>query len=322
MDPTLQLRIGAIFALLASSLVGFFSPYGLKSVTARSSSLPIQKEESEREEDSFDISSSMVFRAFKVFTGGLLLSVAVLHLLVDARANLSTEIVIEATNDYPITEVILLAGVSFPPFMGVLVKYLIAFTTKYPSVHETAPKDASLLGVPPAFDTTPTDGALCTHEHFGSGMLTMTKLWILEISVAVHSIAIGFALGTEENADTIKALLIALCFHQLCEGFILGYATLERGLQRQLVLLLIVIFSLSTSVGVVIGILVKSTDDLVTVDGAVNAFAAGCLVYTSIADILNEEFTKVVEEPVYAKAVLVAATLTGFTCMGVLALWA
>jgi zinc transporter 1/2/3 len=47
----------------------------------------------------------------------------------------------------------------------------------------------------------------------------------LEISVAVHSIIIGIALGSAAGAEelpSMEAYLIAICFHQFFEGMALG----------------------------------------------------------------------------------------------------
>ena len=50
------------------------------------------------------------------------------------------------------------------------------------------------------------------------------KIGIFECSVALHSIIIGFDLGSlgAEDISTITSLMIALAFHQYFEGFALG----------------------------------------------------------------------------------------------------
>ena len=59
-------------------------------------------------------------------------------------------------------------------------------------------------------------------KHIGHDLAytsELSKAFILEVSVAIHSIVIGFGFGSlgENELSTIKALLIALCFHQLFE---------------------------------------------------------------------------------------------------------
>jgi zinc transporter 1/2/3 len=71
----------------------------------------------------------------------------------------------------------------------------------------------------------------CDHTHAinmiaGSDSIgIIIKAYMMEISVAIHSVIIGIALGSlagPDNLAPLSALLIAICFHQFFEGLGLG----------------------------------------------------------------------------------------------------
>jgi zinc transporter ZupT len=71
----------------------------------------------------------------------------------------------------------------------------------------------------------------CDHTHAinmiaGSDSFgVIIKAYMMEISVAIHSVIIGIALGSlagPDNLAPLVALLIAICFHQFFEGLGLG----------------------------------------------------------------------------------------------------
>lgn len=324
MDPTLSLRIGAIFALLASSVIGIYSPYLFKLFSSTSKTNDIDS----ISQGDQNISSNMMFRVFKVFTGGLLLSVAVIHLLTDSMHDLSSESITMATNEYPITQAILLCGMAFSLTIEIAGKHIsnVLSTSHSKSTTESHSHEnikGTLVSTTPDIELGPASSVACPHEHLKSGSMTLSKLLVLEVSVAVHSLAIGFGLGTQsESIQNIEALLIAMCFHQLFEGFCLGATMIELDLNWNFRMLCNAIFSLSVCIGIIVGILAQESEILDHVSGVANAFAAGCLIYTSIVDIIAEEFSRIVSEPAYAKALMLAATMTGFAFMAILAIWA
>ena len=53
---------------------------------------------------------------------------------------------------------------------------------------------------------------------------------MLELGIALHSVLIGVALGVSDSA-TAPALAAALVFHQSFEGFALGSALADAGMQ-------------------------------------------------------------------------------------------
>jgi hypothetical protein len=72
MDESFNLRLGAIFIIFVVSLVGFFLPYYLVTNGFR------------------ELDSNIYFLNLKSFASGIILSVAMIHLLAESASTLST----------------------------------------------------------------------------------------------------------------------------------------------------------------------------------------------------------------------------------------
>lgn len=120
---------------------------------------------------------------------------------------------------------------------------------------------------------------------------------LLEIGILFHSVFIGMSLAVSTGAD-LTVLLVAIAFHQLFEGLALGsrIATVSWGENRVLQpWLMALAYGCTTPIGQAIGIATSdlydpdSTTGLLVV-GIMNAVSAGLLTYTSLVDLLSEDF--------------------------------
>ena len=157
----------------------------------------------------------------------------------------------------------------------------------------------------------------------------LSNLIVSVVSISVHSLVIGLSLGLS-GSDEFVALFVAIIFHQLLEGIALGSATAESGLGNKIVLLFAAIYSVTTPIGIAVGIAVHQSLDtsspamLYTV-GILDAIAAGALIYLSLADHMNalRVHAKWMRRSTPATQVACfAAFYTGATVMLVLAIWA
>jgi zinc transporter 1/2/3 len=120
---------------------------------------------------------------------------------------------------------------------------------------------------------------------------------VLELGIAMHSVIIGLDLGVSGN-DEFVALLIALSFHQFFEGFALGGALIDAGI-RSLGKLAPAIawFACSTPIGVLLGVGIHSSYNAnsrtaLIVQGVLDAASAGILIYSSLVELINNQFTQ------------------------------
>jgi len=151
------------------------------------------------------------------------------------------------------------------------------------------------------------------------------RAYIIESSIAIHSVLIGVGLGVLSNLNSIQILLIALCFHQLFEGIALGGAVAKADATKMFLGTLISLFSLSCPIGVAIGTAVASSyedgdPNGEWTKGVLNSIAAGTLLYIGMFDLMNQSFGK--PNPGMKKFVMVGSVFFGLGIMALLAYWA
>ncbi|KAK4355065.1 hypothetical protein RND71_024036 [Anisodus tanguticus] len=116
---------------------------------------------------------------------------------------------------------------------------------------------------------------------------------VLELGILVHSIIIGVSLGASQNTEMIKPLLVALSFHQFFEGMGLGGCISKTKFKSISTAIMAVIFSLTTPVGIGIGIsMVYNAHSSIAliVEGILNSVSSGILVYMALVDLLASDF--------------------------------
>lgn len=119
---------------------------------------------------------------------------------------------------------------------------------------------------------------------------------LLECGILFHSIFIGLALAVSVGSEQV-ILLIAIAFHQTFEGLALGSRIAAVGWKPRALQpwLMALAYGCTTPLGQAIGIATRNLYDpdgevgLIVV-GTFNAISAGLLTYTSLVDLLSEDF--------------------------------
>ena len=114
--------------------------------------------------------------------------------------------------------------------------------------------------------------------------------FILMIALSVHSIFEGLALGLQLNEAQVINIVIAILVHKGAAGSSLGISLVKTfptnfRLCRQM----IVIFSLATPLGVLIGMAIANAGDIY--DIIFSSIAAGSFVYIACSEVIVEEFS-------------------------------
>lgn len=109
-------------------------------------------------------------------------------------------------------------------------------------------------------------------------------------------IFIGITLGISSDADTVRALMIALFFHQGNEGLALGVLFVKAGYSNLKFMLLASAFIFVTPLGVAIGIGVSSNYNGLSkaalgTEGVFDAVSAGILIYNGLCDVILPTFS-------------------------------
>ncbi|PIA17746.1 ZIP zinc/iron transport family [Coemansia reversa NRRL 1564] len=179
-----------------------------------------------------------------------------------------------------------------------------------------------------------------THVHGASFIENTTSLknhqhkistYILELGICLHSVIIGLTLSVTTGTG-FKTLLVAIVFHQFCEGLALGSRISEVQYLRWAFARAIIsatLFMLVTPLGMVIGIGIRhsyapsSPSSLITM-GVLDSLSAGILLYTGLVNLLAEEFGTL-EFRGYRttkKVACFAATFIGAGIMALIGKWA
>jgi zinc transporter 1/2/3 len=221
----------------------------------------------------------------KSISMGILLSLCLIHLIPESFSSLYE------LNEYPFAGLFVLTGI-----------YLMFFTEHF---------------VIDFIKTKPTQ----THSHDHLNAITVANengnsrtSILIETSIIIHSLIIGFDLGTM-NED-IYVLLIAIAFHQFFEGIVLGS-------YKQFSLKNIIVFSLSVPVGILCGCFIpfESDDTFSWITGSLTGVTAGILLYNTLVTFMTEEYSRQDLE-LKTKRQMYILMLLGAGLMAILGIWA
>lgn len=314
----LRLKIIAIFCILAGSAIGA----GLPSLGRR---FPALRPETD------------LFLAVKAFAGGVILATGLVHILPAAFEALRSPCLVGGPwKRFPFAGLVAMLAA---------VATLIVDTVATGYFHRTNAKRAAAVTDEPAPDDRAARGDLESasdgHNGHAHGMSVLASppdgdelvrhrviSQVLELGVVVHSLIIGMSLGASDFPSTVRPLVPALTFHQLFEGIGLGGCIVQAKFRLKSVVAMGLLFSLTTPVGIGVGIAISSVYDetsptALVVQGLLEAAAAGILVYMALVDILAEDFSKPrVQSRARLQLALNVSLLLGAGLMSLLAIWA
>ncbi|CAO2815419.1 unnamed protein product [Amaranthus hypochondriacus] len=289
---TLKYKLGAIAAILVASALGVSLPIIGKKVPA------LHPE-------------SNLFFLVKSFAAGVILSTGFIHILPDAFDDLSNPCL---TKSHPWSKYPAFPGLF--AMIGALGSLMIdAFATGYyRRIHYSKPGPSATVDEEINMDHS---GHVHLHSHgshghahgpAGPGATTShvglsdlerirykVTSQVLEMGIVVHSVIIGISLGTSQSLHSIKPLMVALCFHQFFEGVGLAGCIVQASFKSASTLCMALFFSLTTPVGIAIGIPITNTynednPSTLIIQGTLNSIAAGILIYMALVDLLAQDF--------------------------------
>ncbi|KAM7250281.1 hypothetical protein ACFE04_022164 [Oxalis oulophora] len=303
-----------------------------------------------------------IFFMVKAFAAGVILSTGFVHILPDAFEDLNSPCLDpKPWGEFPFTGFFAMVSAIATLMIDSLA------TGYYQRLHFKKPGNIKLVNVDEESTTTAittvaiddhrghvhvhthaTDGhahgAFHTHGHhdhddggegsgvsdFGASEIIRQRIvsQVLEIGIVVHSVIIGISLGASQNPDTIKPLMAALSFHQFFEGMGLGGCISQAKFKSKSMAIMATFFSLTTPVGITIGIGISSVYDensstALIVEGVFNASSAGILIYMALVDLLAADFMNPrMQSNVGIQLGANLSLLLGAAFMSVLAKWA
>ena len=124
-------------------------------------------------------------------------------------------------------------------------------------------------------------------QHTFNPTSNMTP-YILLIALSLHGLFEGIALGVMKTIRDLLFLLVAILAHKWAESLALGISFFKSGTESHIFIKMIVIFSLFSPSGIIIGILFTSAGYLI--EGILLSVSGGTFLYVSASEVIVEEF--------------------------------
>jgi len=153
-----------------------------------------------------------------------------------------------------------------------------------------------------------------------------TSCYLMEFGCIFHSLVVGFCTGFINDESLIITMLISLSFHQFFEGIALGTILIKvKTFTKTKKLSLIFFYSIVTPIGIGIGFGLSTLYDTnnesyLWIEGSLNCFSSGLLLYISLFNLLGEEYTKI--KNLKSISILFLSNILGLTFMAILGIWA
>jgi zinc transporter 1/2/3 len=113
--------------------------------------------------------------------------------------------------------------------------------------------------------------------------------FLLLLALSIHSFFEGIALGILNAENEIFYMLLVIAFHKWVEAISIGINLSKSIMNKELLFLLIILFSITTPLGIIFGILLEQTGKMM--EAIFLAFSAGTFLYISASEVIVEEFS-------------------------------
>ncbi|KFM57985.1 Zinc transporter ZIP3, partial [Stegodyphus mimosarum] len=123
---------------------------------------------------------------------------------------------------------------------------------------------------------------------------TGIRLGMLLVSLGVHSLFEGLAVGLQTSVPTLVNLVVGVAVHELLVAFAMGVNVSRLHLPASTALKLAVLFSASIPVGQLLGLLIghyQSTTAL-AVSATLQGLAAGTFIHVTFLEVIPAEFNE------------------------------
>ncbi|KAG9570137.1 Zip-domain-containing protein, partial [Aureobasidium melanogenum] len=309
-DYNVSLRIGLVFAILATSSIGVFGPIFLSLSRFKNGGIAMS--------------------IIKQFGTGVIISTALVHLFTHAELMFANHCLgglkYEAT-----TAAIVMAGIvlSFvPEYVG--ARIFLWRLSKHTTSASPTPPEQSLDPKSAEANEAPVSHHLIHSgdTHAQSPALQKLKVNIMEAGIIFHSLLIGLTLVVAGDSGFIT-LFIVIIFHQMFEGLALGSRISDLQVRMMEKLILATAFAIVTPIGMAIGIGVLNQfngndPSTIIAIGTLDALSAGILLYVGLVEMLAHDWMHGELSKAPLRHVMPAAIslVAGLVLMSVLGKWA
>ncbi|KAJ9539121.1 hypothetical protein OSB04_031854 [Centaurea solstitialis] len=248
------------------------------------------------------------FFVIKAFAAGVILATGFIHVLPDAFESLTSPCLKEHPwGDFPFTGFVAMVAIiltllfetSSAAYQHRVQSKSLPKVTEGDGDEENNGRHVGQVAAHTHASHGHAHGSMILVDSGSSGLSIVDRYRIvskvLELGIIVHSVIIGLSVGASESPKTIKPLVVALTFHQFFEGIGLGGCIFQAQFKSFAAIVMGIMFSLTTPIGIVIGIIVTNTYNensptALIVEGVLNSASAGILIYMALVDLLSPDF--------------------------------
>lgn len=115
------------------------------------------------------------------------------------------------------------------------------------------------------------------------------RAWLFFVALSLHGIFDGLSVASENDPSGFTATLVAVLSHKLFDGLAVGVAVFPAGLPALQVWLILIVSSLSTPLGIGIGMAADNlagSSNLKLVNAVALSLASGSFAYISLMELL------------------------------------
>jgi len=232
---------------------------------------------------------SLAFQLGSMFSGGVMLSAGFCHLLAEADEVLEEEI-----EDFPLGPFLCASG-----FLVTLMVDQMAedYATKKRQPEETE----NLLDDEPIQEV---------------ARIPLYTAILLTLSLCLHSILEGLALGTDDDIESSINIAVAILAHKGMAAYALGACVIDSKASQRMFWTILGTFSMASPVGVMVGYAISEYSDSVT-SSSLSALASGTFLYVAMMEVIPNEL-----QDKGHKLEKLTALAIGSGLMSLLAIWA
>ncbi|XP_056134787.1 zinc transporter ZIP1 [Lampris incognitus] len=300
MEYLLQVKIGALFGLLLLTLLFGFIPARVKWFRAANGTE----------------NHGIVLSLISCFAGGVFLAACLLDIIPDYLSDIND--VLESKRvetSFPLPEFIIAAGF----FFVLIIERIVLNCRNSAGTHdERAPliqTNSSVHGLSHNQDLE----ASGQHIHVDFHAHSSFRSFILFLSLSLHSMFEGLAIGLQNTDSKVLEICIAILVHKSIIVFSLSVKLVQSAVPPLWVVAYIGVFAIMSPLGIAIGIAVTEAqlESGALIQAVLEGLAAGTFVYITFLEILPHELNSSDRQLLKVLFILLGfSVMAGLTFMG------
>ncbi|MCI4383295.1 hypothetical protein PGIGA_G00024820 [Pangasianodon gigas] len=252
-----------------------------------------------------------VLSLISCFAGGVFLAACLLDIIPDYLSDISAQLQ-DTDIDYPLAQFIMACG-----FFIVLIVERLVLSCNERRSEETAPLLPSAGHSHSHSQRSVNDVESSSHHvHVDLQAHSSFRSFILFLSLSLHSVFEGLAIGLQTTDTKVLEICIAILVHKSIIVFSLSIKLIQSAIRPMWLVIYILVFSIMSPMGIAIGIGVSEAQLQMgaLVQAVLEGLAAGTFVYITFLEILPHELNSPERQLLKVLFILLGFSLMAFLC--------